>query len=258
MFEKNEPAIEHLRLMSKSGTQSILISGPNGSGKTYCANLFHKFAKTEDFILVDPRMGDIRDMLVSVGESATVCIENIDTGMLSVSQAVLKFIETPPKGVHIIITCRRIDTIPETILSRCSHIALPPVSSSDLIEYAKQKYPQSADAVIRKQDIWYAATTTKDVDWLCSLNEKNLESLSSIYTTAVGAGAVSSIVWKLQHFSDSSLIDTEFVMKYMMRNGKTKLIRDIFRRALDDIAMRIPAHVALSKAVLSMKYEVAL
>ena len=258
MFEKNDSAIETLKSLAKSGIQSIVISGPSGSGKTYCASLFRRFVKTDDFILVDPKMQDIRDMLCGAGESTTVCIENIDSGVVGVSQAVLKFIETPPKGIYVIITCRRVDMIPETILSRCAHVVLPPITPMDLIEYVKTKYPAAADAVIKKTDVWSAVSNTHDIDWLCGLNERSLSDLSGLYATATSGGAISSIVWKLQHFSDGTNLNTEFVMRYLMRNGKTPMIRNAFRKALDDITFHIPAHAALSKAIMSVKYEVAL
>ena len=256
MFEKNNQAIEMLKMLSKSKSQSIVISGMSGSGKTYCAKLYHKYMKTDDFALVDPKMQDIRDLLENIQTSSTVCIENIDCGVQGVSQAVLKFVETPPTGIYIIVTCRKLDSIPETILSRCAKVELPPVSQSDLVEYTKQKYPANYEQIHRKQDIWKSITNIHDIDWLCTLTERQLDEISGLYQIATGASAVSSIVWKLQNLSDSTKINTEFVLKYLMQNSKNPRYQDIFRRALDDMEMRIPAHAALSHAIMQVKYEV--
>ena len=50
--------------MAKCDRHSILIDGPEGCGKTYMALQYSKYLGIDDFQLVNPKVGDIKDPLI--------------------------------------------------------------------------------------------------------------------------------------------------------------------------------------------------
>ena len=256
MYENQTDALETLKQLARSGCQSVIISGPSGCGKSHLAKAYSKMLRCSDIIYVDPKMGDIRDVMYNTeSDSAfTVCIENIELGVNAVSQAMLKYVESPKSGVYVVITCRRPHLVPETIRSRCAAVTVKPISKDDLLSYAKSTYPESYSQFVGKPGIWNAVSTIHDIDWLAGLQGRQIEYIESIYGAAVSAASISSILWKIQKFSDGTPIDPEFALRFLMSSAKNPKVKSVFRRCLDDLSLRIPYHAVLANAIMIIKY----
>ncbi len=256
MYENQADAMITLKQLARSKCHSIIITGSAGCGKSYLARQYSHMTGCADIIYVDPKMGDVRDVMYNTesGSSFTVCIENIESGVNAVSQAILKYVESPKQNVFVVITCRRLDLVPETIRSRCQAVTVRPISKDDLFTYAKSTYPDSFQKFVGKQDIWDAVSSIHDIDWLSALQDKQLDYLETTYSSAVSAQSVAGILWKIQNFSDGEKIDPEFALKLLMSSAKSPKIKDAFRRCIDDMSMRIPYHAALANAIMTIKY----
>ena len=255
MFNNQKTALAEIKSLAQSEIRSILISGSSGCGKTYLAKVLSDTRKCDDFIIVDPKMQDVREAMYDIRSDSryTICIENLDTGVTGVSNAILKFVESPKENVTVVITCRRRDLILETIRSRCTEVRVSPLSKQDLEEYVTNRYP-AFQKVISIDDVWSAVTSTTDIDWLSKLTDSQLRVFPELFGVAMSASPVNTITWKLSKFSDGTAIDPNFMMKYLMKASKDPRISDIFRRCLDDMDMSIPYHAALANAVISIKY----
>ena len=60
---------------------------------------------------------------------------------IQAQNALLKTIEEPPKGVYLILLSDSLETILDTIQSRCQVYKLTPLSKEDILEYIDINYP---------------------------------------------------------------------------------------------------------------------
>ena len=130
--------IPELTRFAENKRHNLLISGIEWCGKTYLAKLYAKKLNIDDFQIVESKISSVKDAIencIHINTPIVLCIENLDLGVNAVSYAILKFLEEPSDNVYIVVTCRNIKRIPDTILSRCVTIALSPMVESDLVVY---------------------------------------------------------------------------------------------------------------------------
>lgn len=255
-MDNQKQAISDLKRLAPSNIRSFVIAGPKGCGKTYLARMLSDMRRCEDFIYVDAKMQDIRDVMYNTETDSAyaICIENLDTAVPAVSQAILKYVETPKPNVTVIITCRRFDLIPDTIRSRCAVIEVSPMEKKDIAEYTERKYPEAYQRLSSKADIWSAVQSVSDVEWLQKLTDRQLEYIQQLYGNLVSASPINTITWKLTKFPDGSAVDPDFAVRYLMSVAKSPKVKTVLRLCLDDMDSRVPAHAALSNAVMIIKY----
>ena len=255
-MNNQKQALSDFKRLAPSNIRSFIIAGPKGCGKTYLARVLSDMRKCEDFIYVDAKMQDVRDVMYNTESDSTfsICIENLDTAASAVSQAILKYVESPKPNITVIITCRRIDLIPDTIRSRCAVVLVSPMGQKDISEYAALKYPDAYKRISERPDIMSAVRSISDIAWLQKLTDRQLDYIRSLYGDLVSASPINTITWKLSKFPDGSEIDADFVIRYLMSASSNTNVQSVLRLCLDDMDSRVPAHAALSNAVMTIKY----
>ncbi len=106
------------------------------------------------------------------GDFTIVIITGIETMKKEAANAFLKLLEEPPEQVIFLLTASGTDQLLPTIVSRCQHIKLAPLSS-DVISDALQRYDgmskSDADYLARISDGNYALTRFYDLKLLQEL-----------------------------------------------------------------------------------------
>lgn len=256
-FNFQKSAIDSLKMFAKNDLHSVIISGISGSGKTYLSKQYANMLNISDFSLIQPSVSNARDIVegsIELDNKVLFCIENLDVGVLSTSYALLKFIEEPRNNVYIVVTCRNINMIPDTILSRSSHIALAPPMIEDINTYAEYKDPLRFQK-IKDTKLWVCAKTFSDVDKLFNLNESQFNYIDSINDKINLSSPISSIIWSLGHSDDGSDIPIEFIIDRIILDNPEYLRYGI--RCMDSVKKgRISSYAILSKFIFDVKYLV--
>lgn len=130
-----------------------LIIGPNGIGKSILARIFALkiLNKDKDIDYVDiinyrpskASMGvdEVREIIEEVskrpyeGDKKVIIIHEGSKLTVQAQNALLKTIEEPPQGVYIILLAESLETLLETIKSRCQVYKLTPLNNKQMEMY---------------------------------------------------------------------------------------------------------------------------
>ena len=145
------------RCMNNTLSHAHLIAGEDGIGKSNLANILAKlilngeldreyvdiinYSSSKASFGVD----DVRNIIEEVskkpfeGEKKVIIIHEGNKLTIPAQNALLKTIEEPPIGVHIIILCESLELILDTIKSRCEIYKLTPLTKEELYEYIRIK-----------------------------------------------------------------------------------------------------------------------
>lgn len=249
-------ALSSLEQYAKADRHTILISGVKGCGKTYIAQQYAKLLKTNDFYIVNPKIEEIREIMDSAymqAHKVVVCIENLETGVVGVSNAILKFIEEPSENLYIVVTCRNPKMILDTIHSRCASIHLSHISSEDLREYASKV--SKIDISTISKDVWKCINTPSDIDLVTKYTESQIAYIKAIPELVGSSLSVSTMIWKISNFSDNTPTNLEFIVKYLMLNTTSPIAFEACHKCLQALDLgRISSHAILAKLCFSLKY----
>ena len=230
-FNCQSAAISELQKLAKAGRQSILIEGFEGCGKSYLAGMYAQMLNCNDFVVVNPTISEVKatvDDCYQLNNRVVLCIENLDTGVVGASYALLKFLEEPYPDIFIVVTCRNLKRIPDTIISRSFVVTISNPTKSDIDEFARNKYPNRYNKVVG-HSIWKCVRTFKDT--------------------------VANLTWKLGHFDDNSECPIELTMRYLMELNLSPFINKCCIDCIKDINQgRIAKHAALAKFCFDAKY----
>lgn len=248
---------EQLKLLSQSRCQNVLIQGLSGCGKTYLAKQYATMLGVEDCISVDPNVSDIRNAIIEctkLSYDVVVAVENLDNGVNKSAYTLLKFLEEPDKNVYIVITCRNIQDIPDTIVSRSIVVNVNHPTESDICRYA-QNVDLNRYNSISSRKIWKIVHTLTDVDKLYSLSTKELDYIESEFPKLLTfKDTISNLMWKLTHYDDGE-IDLNLVFRYIICNIHDRYIRNVALECARDINKnRLAAHAVLGKFLIEAKY----
>ena len=134
-----------------------LIAGEDGIGKSILANLLAKIILNGDLNreyvdIINYKtekssfgVDDVRNIIEEVskkpfeGDKKVIIIHKGNKLTTQAQNALLKTIEEPPKGVHIIILCESLELILDTIKSRCEIYKLTPLTREELDKYIELK-----------------------------------------------------------------------------------------------------------------------
>lgn len=254
-FRCQSQAIEELNQLSESDKHSILIEGPSGSGKTYLAHEYSKLVGSEDFLVIKPTVDDIREATEKSRElenKIVLCIENLDSGVVAASHALLKFLEEPSHNVYIVVTCIEISRIPDTILSRAMQVVVNPPTSHDLLTYANAvdatKYLTISEKLKR------TCHSFGDLATLYKLTLPQSEYLNAI-DNLIFTGPVNDVVWKLSKYPDNTPTPITIVLRICLDLMKDNYHKERCIESLNEVSLnRISLHAILSKFVMEVKY----
>ncbi|MGJ8670431.1 MAG: hypothetical protein ACSHXK_13140 [Oceanococcus sp.] len=165
--------------------QSLLIVGARGTGKAEFARQFAKTAlcsagedrpcdvcaacrtfeaggqadwleirRAEDKkeILIDQVRGFCTEIQLTANSSAGryALIHQADRMNRAAANALLKTLEEPPNGVHVLLTAEQLSRIPATIRSRCSRILMPGARLQQSRAWLGADYAEISDAVLAR------------------------------------------------------------------------------------------------------------
>ena len=243
VVESQTGAIEALRAFAKSDKHSLIISGESGVGKTYLAREYSQMLGISDFVVVKPTVDELNETMDSVAgldNKICVCIENLDLGVVATSYTILKFVEEPRNNIYIVITCRNIDAVPSTILSRCMSVVIPNPSKDDIVEYCKI-YHFEDYARLKNHLIYKCIKTMGDVEAVLSLKPDELEYFGNLSSVIAFSDSTSSIVYTLSHYPNKGKTPINIVLRYILLLAKDPAIQRFTIMCLDEIKN---AHIA--------------
>lgn len=256
-FKSQLEPLEALRQLSNSRRNSIVISGPGGSGKTHLAKTYGKLCGCEDVIFVSPTVGEVRDAVsffYTVESNILAVFENLDDGLPGASYALLKFLEEPLSNVFLVVTCRNLRGLPDTIASRAAVVELGPPTLSDIVSFAVEKDKNKFESV-SKCDVWNVVRSFSDVDLLYSMSTEKLAYFDFIASKLHSKESVSTLSWMLGHYQDNSETPVELVIRYILCKHKDKYIQSVCLDCLKDLRFsRIASSSVLSKLAFELKY----
>lgn len=257
ILDCQKEAIEQLNILSQSDRHSILIEGPEGTGKSYLANMYAKNLGIEDFEVVKPTVSDIREAVetcMNLSNKIVLCIENLDTGVASASYALLKFLEEPINTAYIVVTCRNIKKIPDTIISRSSVVSCSALLPSDI-----EKFAEDIDVIkysrLQNTRLWRCVRTLSEIKLVLSMTDDKLSYFDKMDELCKFNDSVSNLVWKFSHFEDNSETPIALVIKYISDVKNSANVRSCAANCLKEITQaRIAKHTVLTKFMFECKY----
>lgn len=171
-----------------------LIIGPNGIGKSILARIFALkiLNKDKDIDYVDivnyrpskASMGvdEVREIIEEVskrpyeGDKKVIIIHEGSKLTIQAQNALLKTIEEPPQGVYIILLAESLETLLETIKSRCQIYKLTPLNNKQIEKYINTLGNYSEEEI--KASLAYGEGIPGKAERL--LNDDNLSELREI------------------------------------------------------------------------------
>lgn len=250
-------ALHELHILADSNRQSVLITGPAGSGKSYLVQQYANMLGIDDFATVDPKVADIREALdscLSISNRVMLEIKNLDLGVPAASYTLLKSLEEPLPHVYIVITCRNGDYIPDTIISRSAVINVGPPTNTDIDAYGKERN-QLKFANVASRLVWQCVRSFSDADAVLEMTPDEIEYYESLSELCKFNDTVSNLVWKLGHYDSNKECNVELairsVMELMHKPFITKCGIDCIR---DLNKARIAQHAVLAKFVFNAKF----
>lgn len=197
------------RCMNNTISHAHLIAGEDGIGKSKLANILSKLILNgeldRDYVdIINYRsnkvsfgVDDVRNIIEEVskkpfeGDKKVIIIHEGNKLTTQAQNALLKTIEEPPKGVHIIILCESLELILDTIKSRCEIYKLTPLTKEELYEYIRIKkfnYNENeiksaiafSEGIPGRIDRYFNDDTLKElrsriIDLIKDLNKNNVE-----------------------------------------------------------------------------------
>lgn len=145
------------RCMNNTLSHAHLIAGEDGIGKSNLANILAKLILNGDLNreyvdIINYKsnkssfgVDDVRNIIDEIykkpfeGDKKVIIIYEGNKLTIQAQNALLKTIEEPPEGVHIILLCESLELILDTIKSRCEIYKLTPLTKKELYDYIIMK-----------------------------------------------------------------------------------------------------------------------
>lgn len=218
---QNKPK-EILRSLASKDKHSLIIEGPEGSGKTYLSRYYSRLLNIPDFVSVTPKVSDVKSVIsvaIDAENPIVFCIENLDSGVLSSSYVLLKFMEEPRDNIYFMITCNKSSNIPDTLISRSMVVSLNSPTRSDIDNYCKHVHADKY-TLISSSPLYLCISNFKEADEICSLSKEQIDYIIQWKDIKKFNDSVSNISWKLNHFIDNKEFDSRIIIKYIINCNK--------------------------------------
>lgn len=256
-FLSQVDTLERLQQLADSRQHSVLVAGTAGCGKTFIASKYGNMLNIEDMVNVPAQVSEIRntiDECYQIENDVLVCIENLDTGVAGASYTMLKFLEEPQEHVYIVITCRNLNRIPDTIISRSTVVYMSPPLPADINTYAEKK-DSTKYLLLSKNPIWKCIKSFQDVDIVFNLTVQQVDYFATLTDTMKCKNNISALSWKLGHFDDNTETPLNLVIGYIIANSTDAHIRESGMKCMADLnGSRIAKHAVLARFLFECKY----
>lgn len=250
-------SLQELHKLALSNRQSILISGPSGSGKSYLAQQYANMLQIDDYSSIDPKVSDIREALdscLSINNKVLLEIKNLDLGVPAASYTLLKSLEEPLAHVYIVITCRNQDHVPDTIISRSAVVNLGPPTMSDIDAYGKEKDRVKFNNVCTRL-AWKCVRSFSDADDVLNMSLDEINYYESLSEVCKFNDTVANLVWKLGHYDSNKDCNLELAIRSVMELMNKPFITKCGIDCIRDLNRgRIAQHAVLAKFVFNAKF----
>lgn len=253
---QKEPLAE-LKQLAASNRQSILIEGPSGCGKTYLCKQYANMLGIDDFSVVAPKVADIREALdscLSLQNRVLLAIENLDLGVAGASYTLLKSLEEPLPNVYILITCRNMQAVPDTIISRSAIVTVSPPTLQDIDVYGKEKDTLKFNNVSSRL-VWQCVRSFSDADAVLDMNVDEINYYESLAEVCKFKESVSSTIWKISHYDSGKDCNIELAIRSIVELMHNSFVTRCGIDCIRDLTRgRIAQHAVLAKFVFNAKY----
>ena len=218
-LEFQKDALEYLKILSDKDIHSIMITGLEGTGKSYLSSRFAKLKNIYTFQIVECKMESMKQLIydsLSLNEPQVICIRDLDKGMALTSQTILKYLEEPKSNVYVIVTSSIPSKLPQTILSRVVQVTMKHPEIEDLKKFAKSLNVSSS--ILKSLDdptFKDCFKSLKDIQNLKSMNLDQLNYYRNLCTDKFWNQSIDQIIWNLGHFEDKSSTDLKFVLRVL-------------------------------------------
>lgn len=258
ILKNQERPLEELERLAKSKCHSLLISGSPGCGKSYLAKEYSKMLGLNDFNIVGNSVQEIRDMIntsYDLENDQVICIENLDCGLSAASYTILKFLEEPLPHTYIVVTCRNINRVPDTILSRSAVVSVGAPTHSDIQQFAKLKDGYKFD-LLSNQKIWKAVSSFGDVSLVYNMTPTQINYISELGKITKFTQPVSEMCWALSKYSDNTDTPIVFVLQYLLTFELPTTVKKACIECMNKLLQRtgLPAHLVLTRFLFEAKY----
>lgn len=257
IFDCEIHPLDELAELCRANRQSVLIEGRQGSGKTYLSQQYANMLLIDDFVSVSPKVSDIRDALDSCSQLQTrvmLCIENLDLGVAAAAYTLLKSLEEPSPNVYIVITCRNIKIIPDTIISRSAVISTGVPTLSDIDAYGRYK-DELRYEIIKDRLVWRCARSFTDAENILAMTNDQIAYYESLADVCQFNDNISNLIWSISHYPDNQLCNIELAIRSIMELMHSRFITMCGIDCLKELsANRIAQHAVLAKFLFNAKY----
>lgn len=255
--DSQREALQELSTLAQSNRQSVMITGPTGSGKSYVAQQYANMLGIDDFSSIDPRVSDIREALdgcIKINNKVLLEIKNLDTGVPAASYTLLKSLEEPLSHVYIVITCRNADHVPDTIISRSAVVNIGPPTMSDIDRYGQEKDKLKFSNVSSRL-VWQCVRSFSDADSALEMSPDEIQYYESLSEVCKFNDTVSNLVWKIGHYDSNKECNIELAIRSIVELMKKPFITKCGIDCIRDLDKgRIAQHAVLAKFVFNAKF----
>lgn len=250
-------ALKELKKLADASRQSVLIEGPPGCGKTYLSKQFANLLGVDEFHIVAPKVSEVREALDKVLQISTPVvleIENLDLGVLSAAYTLLKSLEEPLAHVYIVITCRNVQAVPDTIISRSAVVTVGPPTDNDINNFGKETNLLSFNN-INNRLVWHCVRSFSDAEEALKMTPAEINYYESLAEICKFKDSVSNIVWKIGHYESNEECNVELAIRAIAELMHSPFITQCSIDCIRDLNKgRIAPHAVLAKFVFNAKY----
>lgn len=257
IFKSQNEATEELNKLAATNRQSVIIEGPSGSGKSYLSKEYANLLQVTDYMIVQPKVAEIREALDSsqeLGTPVVLCIENLDLGVAAASYTLLKSLEEPAPNVYIVITCRNMKMIPDTIVSRSAVVTVGPPTNDDIDLYGQSKNKLKFN-LVKERLVWQCTRSFADVDNILEMTNEEVDYYESLSELCHFKDNIANMTWTIGHYKSGKDCNIELAIRSIMELMHKPFITQIGIQCLRDLNQgRIAQHAVLAKFLFNAKY----
>ena len=256
-FKSQGEATSEINKLAAVRRQSVIVEGPSGCGKSWLTKEYANLLGVSDLSVVTPKVAELKEALdssQSLGTPVVLCIENLDLGVAAASYALLKSLEEPSPNVYIVITCRNMQMLPDTIISRSAVVNVGPPTNDDIDLYGSTKDRLKFNNV-KDRLVWQCVKSFSDADAVLSMANDEVAYYETLSELCHFKDSVSTLSWNISHYSSGKECNIELAIRSVMELMHKPFITKIGIECIRDLNLgRIAQHAVIAKFLFNAKY----